>query len=412
MFKQFVFKPGRNREGAKRNDWLKLQLQNTQYFCRSGLFCGGYSLISLACWALHPSLPAIGCVFCSTGTNAPPVFMCQCSMATNATVRVVPFFLSFSRGAQYLTGNLILKTFFRVARSTFLCINPINRNNTLVQVSYQLVASHPKRSAGQNVLSRTSATPIVRGESMAKCSCYDGISHPEHLLPIPAIPTAGSTVFMKDPKLGFTFGMATAAVLLAMLQAGVIVVFARESGDGPFYKCIHNCMGMNSRSMPVSGGSKPQPPRLVARIPPRFPSPASNPPATTRPVQTELPRPGLYPDVPVGSSVIRPAVASRASQPVEASQAVRSPVGTQTAVPAVDIPIARPPAVGPHAQHAGATQTVEPGITSPAVQSAKTSPAVGSRMTSLTVEAAVASPDVSPPVTSTAVQITAPSQAI
>ncbi|CAN0411068.1 unnamed protein product, partial [Laminaria digitata] len=103
----------------------------------------------------------------------------------------------------------------------------------------------------------------------------------------------GATV--EDPELGATFGVAAAGVLLGMLQAGVVLVFARGSGDGPFYNCIPNSTGAltPARSASVNGGrmsvnsglSMPQPPRPVGHSSARVARQAPQPTDTRPPAQ-------------------------------------------------------------------------------------------------------------------------------
>lgn len=57
-----------------------------------------------------------------------------------------------------------------------------------------------------------------------------------------------------DAKLGATFGVAVVATLFGMFQAGSVLTFARSAGDGPFFKCFHNCISMtNDTNTAVSG---------------------------------------------------------------------------------------------------------------------------------------------------------------
>ncbi|CAM9097836.1 unnamed protein product, partial [Hapterophycus canaliculatus] len=49
-----------------------------------------------------------------------------------------------------------------------------------------------------------------------------------------------------DANLGSTFGVAVVACVLGMVQAASILAFARSAGDGPAYKCCHECMSLNN----------------------------------------------------------------------------------------------------------------------------------------------------------------------
>lgn len=128
------------------------------------------------------------------------------------------------------------------------------------------------------------------------------------------MPTAGSTKPIEDPQLGPTFGAAVTAVLLAILQAASVIVFAHESGDGPFRNGVHNCTGLNPESVPVSAPSMPHPPR-----------PASRPPVLSPTSELVLDHTAARWTVP--TPTMQPAVAGPAVQsPVSRPAAVRSTV--------------------------------------------------------------------------------------
>lgn len=102
-----------------------------------------------------------------------------------------------------------------------------------------------------------------------------------------------------DVKLGATFGVAVVGSVLAIIDAGLLLTFARSSGDGPFYKCVHDCMSMNTANVTTAGGgtyntagawnqpqTQPEPPAPMAAAAPPAPSAepsaaAAQPPSAT-----------------------------------------------------------------------------------------------------------------------------------
>lgn len=127
------------------------------------------------------------------------------------------------------------------------------------------------------------------------------------------MPTAGSTEPTEDPQLGPTFGAAVTAVLLAILQAASVIVFAHESGDGPFRNGVRSRTDLNTHSVPVSAPSMPRPPRPASR------------PAVLSPT-SELVLDNLADQWTVPTPTMQPAVASPAVQSPASRQAVRSTV--------------------------------------------------------------------------------------
>lgn len=78
---------------------------------------------------------------------------------------------------------------------------------------------------------------------------------------------AVESILYSDYELGGTFAVAVIATLLGIVDAVLILAFARSSGDGPFFKCVHDCMTMNNDPNAAVhggyGGAWNQPPQQV-----------------------------------------------------------------------------------------------------------------------------------------------------
>eukprot|EP00903_Cladosiphon_okamuranus_P016234 g14976.t1 len=88
-----------------------------------------------------------------------------------------------------------------------------------------------------------------------------------------------------DYRLGGTFVMGVIACILGVVHAATIFVFARSSGNGPFYKCCSECMAMNNESIaaPSSGAAyqqQPGPPTASTSVPATAPVPPPEPVST------------------------------------------------------------------------------------------------------------------------------------
>ena len=173
-----------------------------------------------------------------------------------------------------------------------------------------------------------------------------------------------------------------------MLQAGSVLVFARESGDGPFRNGVHNCTGLDTSSVPVSGASVPHQPTQGFR-----------PPALTSEAERGVMNPatqstGANPEV-------EPAVSSPAAPSPVAGPGGKSTVAS-TAVepPAVASPVVASLIPNPAVQSSVASVAAESPAGSPAILSRPSSmtgpPALLSRTSSLTIPSPVADPTVQP----------------
>lgn len=188
------------------------------------------------------------------------------------------------------------------------------------------------------------------------------------------MPLAGSTEPIEDPQLGPTFGAAVVGMLLAMVQAGSVLVFARESGDGPFRNGVHNCTGLNTSSMPDSGVSIQH-----------QPTPVSRPPAMSS--EAELGVTSTAAQLTAANPTVEPAVLSPAApSPVE-GLGVKSAVANTAVEPAV---------VSPAVESPIPSLAVQSPVSSVAVESPAGSLAILSRKSSLTVTSPVVDPTVQP----------------
>eukprot|EP00904_Undaria_pinnatifida_P008164 jgi/Undpi1/4478/HiC_scaffold_17.g07832.m1 len=214
--------------------------------------------------------------------------------------------------------------------------------------------------------------------------------------------------FFEDLGLGATFSVAAAGVFFGMLQAGVVLVFAQGAGDGPLYKYLRNCSGRNTRSLPVSGSSPPQPPRPVATAPVWEATPASQIHIPSPHVEPPMPKPGF--DVQLGTQPVPSPVARSAAVPELRSRAVQSPVSSPAAEREAENAAVSSPTPNNAVEPAHVAAEM---ARSPVANSSNASSAVNVELSSRSEESPAASPAIQPTEAVPAIQhtIEGPAQA-
>ncbi|CAN0418314.1 unnamed protein product, partial [Pylaiella littoralis] len=115
----------------------------------------------------------------------------------------------------------------------------------LVSVAMALLMVAPFRPAKAGCGS-VHALGLAGGILMAAFSFFQMLAFVLMIVIEKELDNVGDSFNGYDAKLGSTFGVAVVATLLGMFQAGSVLAFVRSSGDGPFFKCFHDCMAMNT----------------------------------------------------------------------------------------------------------------------------------------------------------------------
>lgn len=96
--------------------------------------------------------------------------------------------------------------------------------------------------------------------------------------------------------------MAVIGLVAGIFEAGVVLIFSLSAGEGPFYKCILNCLAMNSSNSNLQNSNMTANPLTVVEpsVAPSLEPPAASP---------------VVPPVPLSDNIEDPAPSSNYSVP-------------------------------------------------------------------------------------------------